>query len=416
MQSQADPVVRASGRSLHHIGRLAQISSRSGQFGHSIAAKRRGRKRRFDRFWPAAYVGLNRVLPLEVPVLRSLLDDSTTNLRGKVIGLYGLLLAANVAAWGWALLAFGEHPVLLGTALLAYTFGLRHAVDADHIAAIDSVTRKLVQQGKRPIATGFWFSLGHSSVVILATAVLVLTTAALQSGLEDFKQIGSLIGTSVSAIFLLLIAAVNTVILVGVWRSFQRVRRGGALVEADLDLLLAQRGLLGRLFRPLFRLIGKSWHMYPLGFLFGIGFDTASEIGLLGIAAGEAAKGLSVWTILVFPALFTAGMALIDTTDSVMMQGAYGWALAKPIRKLYYNLTITFVSVAVALLIGGIEALALLSDKLGLEGGFWDFIAHTAGNFGALGFAIVGIFALCWAIFAVVYKLKRIDEIEVKTG
>lgn len=346
-------------------------------------------------------------------MLRSLVDDSAVNLRGKVITLYILLVAANIAAWVWAFLAFGEHPVLLGTAFLAYTFGLRHAVDADHIAAIDNVTRKLVQQGKRPIATGFWFSLGHSSVVILATVFIVLTTAALQSSFEDFKEIGGVIGTSVSAVFLLLIAAVNTVILLGVWRSFQRVRRGGKLVEADLDLLLSQRGFLGRLFRPLFRFIGKSWHMYPLGFLFGIGFDTASEIGLLGISAAEAAKGMSLWSILVFPALFTAGMALVDTTDSVMMQGAYGWALAKPIRKLYYNLTITFVSVAVALLIGGIEALALLSDKLGLEGGFWDFIAGIADDFSLLGFVIIGIFAASWAISAIVYKIKRFDEIDV---
>jgi high-affinity nickel-transport protein len=347
-------------------------------------------------------------------VLRSLVDDSAVNLRSKVIALYGLLVAANIVAWLWALLAFGDRPVLLGTAFLAYTFGLRHAVDADHIAAIDNVTRKLVQQGRRPVATGFWFSLGHSSVVILATLFIVLTTMALQGGLEDFKQIGGVIGTSVSALFLLLIAAVNTVILVSVWRSFQRMRRGGKLVEADLDLLLSQRGLLGRLFRPLFRLVSKSWHMYPLGFLFGMGFDTASEIGLLGISAAEAAKGLSIWSILVFPALFTAGMALVDTTDSVMMQGAYGWALAKPIRKLYYNLTITFVSVAVALLIGGVEALALLSDRLGLEGGFWDFIAGVADNFGMLGFGIVGIFAASWAVSAAIYKIKRFDEIDVR--
>jgi high-affinity nickel-transport protein len=347
-------------------------------------------------------------------MLRGLVDDSAGNLRGRVIALYLLLVGANIAAWLWAFLAFGEHPVLLGTALLAYTFGLRHAVDADHIAAIDNVTRKLVQQGKRPIATGFWFSLGHSSVVILATVFIVVATSALQSSLEDFREIGGMIGTSVSALFLLLIAAVNMVILVAVWRSFQRVRRGGKLVEADLDLLLSQRGILGRVFRPLFGLISKSWHMYPLGFLFGIGFDTASEIGLLGISAAEAAKGMSLWSILVFPALFTAGMALVDTTDSVMMQGAYGWALAKPIRKLYYNLTITFVSVAVALLIGGVEALALLSDRLGLEGGFWDFIAGIANNFGLLGFAVVGIFAISWAISAIVYKIKRFDEIDVR--
>ena len=347
-------------------------------------------------------------------VLRSLFDDDAANLRRKVIGLYLLLIAANIGAWLWAVVAFADHPLLLGTALLAYAFGLRHAVDADHIAAIDNVTRKLMQQGKRPIGVGFWFSLGHSSIVIVATALIVLSTAALQHSLAELKDIGGLIGTSLSALFLLLIAVVNIVILAAVWRTFQRVRSGGTLVEADLDVLLSQRGLLGRLFRPLFGFIGKSWHMYPLGFLFGLGFDTASEVGLLAISSAEAAKGLSLWSIMVFPALFTAGMALVDTTDSVLMLGAYGWAFVKPIRKLYYNMTITFVSVAVALLIGGIEALALLSDRLGLEGPVWGFVGGLAENLGMLGFVIVAIFALSWAIAAAIYRIKRFDEIEVR--
>ncbi len=346
--------------------------------------------------------------------LRGLFDDRAGNLRARIVGLYAILIAANALAWAWALSAFADYPLLLGTALLAYTFGLRHAVDADHIAAIDNVTRKLMQQGKRPIAAGFWFSLGHSSIVVVATALIVLTTAALQTGLEEFRDVGGLIGTSVSALFLLAIALANVVVLVSVWRSFQRVRRGGALLEADLDMLAAQGGFLGRMARPLFRVIGKSWHMYPLGFLFGLGFDTATEIGLLGISAAEAARGLSLWTILAFPALFTAGMALVDTTDSVLMTGAYGWAFVKPIRKLYYNLTITFVSVLVALLIGGVEALALLSDRLGLEGGFWDWVGEVGDSFGFLGFAIVGIFALSWAIAMAIYRIKRFDDIEVR--
>ncbi len=349
-------------------------------------------------------------------IFRSLTEDGAINTRGKIIAIYAVLIVANVAAWIWALLAFGDYPVLLGTALLAYSFGLRHAVDADHIAAIDNVTRKLMQEGKRPIAVGLWFSLGHSTIVVLATVFIVATTAALQSSFEDFKNIGGVIGTSVSALFLLIIAVINIFILMAVWRTFQRVRAGGKLVEADLDLLLSQRGFLGRLFRPLFRFIAKSWHMYPLGFLFGLGFDTATEIGLLGISATEAAKGLSLWSILVFPALFTAGMALVDTTDSVMMLGAYGWAFVKPIRKLYYNITITAVSVAVALLIGGIEALTLLSDKLGLEGPFWDFVGELGENFGTLGFVIVGIFAVSWAISVAVYKIKRFDDIDVQVS
>lgn len=347
-------------------------------------------------------------------VFRSLIDDSAGNLRGKIVGLYVVLIATNVAAWAWALTAFRDSPVLLATALLAYTFGLRHAFDADHIAAIDNVTRKLMQQGRQPVAVGFWFSLGHSSIVALATVFIVVATAALQGSLEEFRKVGGMIGTSVSALFLLIIAAVNVVILLGVWRTFQRVRRGGTLVESDIDGLTAQRSLLGRVFRPLFRLVSRSWHMYPLGFLFGLGFDTATEIGLLGISAAEAAKGMPLWTILVFPALFTAGMALMDTTDSVVMTGAYGWAFVKPIRKLYYNLTITFVSVLVALLIGGVEALVLLSDKLGLAGGLWDAVGAIGDSFEFLGFAIVAVFVLSWAISFAIYKIKRFDEIDVK--
>jgi len=194
------------------------------------------------------------------------------------------------------------------------------------------------------------------------------------------------------------------------------VRRGGALVEEDLDHLLAQRGLLGRVFRPMFRLVARSWHMYPLGFLFGLGFDTATEIGLLGISAAEASKGLPIWSIMVFPALFTAGMTLIDTTDGVLMLGAYKWAFTKPIRKLYYNLTITFVSVLVAVLIGGIEALGLVADQLKLEGPFWRWIGALNDNFGSLGFLIIAIFAGAWVVSIAVYWLGRFDSLEAAPG
>jgi len=190
------------------------------------------------------------------------------------------------------------------------------------------------------------------------------------------------------------------------------VRRGGAYVEEDLNHLLGQRGFLGRLFRPMFRLVSRSWHMYPLGFLFGLGFDTATEIALLGIAAAEASQGLPIWSIMVFPALFTAGMSLIDTTDGVLMLGAYGWAFNKPIRKLYYNLTITFVSVLVAVLIGGIEALGLVAGRLGLEGRFWTFIGTLNDNFGSLGYLIIAIFIASWLISIAVYRLGRFDRLE----
>jgi high-affinity nickel-transport protein len=306
--------------------------------------------------------------------------------------------------------------VLLGTALLAYGFGLRHAVDADHIAAIDNVTRKLMQEGKRPVAIGFYFSLGHSTVVLLATAAIAVTASALQSRFAAFKAVGGIIGTSVSALFLFAIAIVNIIVLGAIYRTFQAVRRGERLIEDDLNAFLAQRSIVGRLLRPLFRLIDKSWHMYPLGFLFGLGFDTASEIGLLGIAAAEVSHGLSPWSILVFPALFTAGMSLVDTTDSVLMLGAYGWAYVKPIRKLYYNMTITFVSVLVALIVGGIEALGLIADKLSLEGAFWGMIAALNDNFGSLGYVIIAVFAISWFVSVAIYRLKRYDEIEIVEG
>jgi nickel/cobalt transporter (NiCoT) family protein len=339
-------------------------------------------------------------------------NDKSASLTGKIVTIGALLVAANVAAWAAALIVFHDHPVLLGTCVLAYSFGLRHAVDADHIAAIDNVTRKLMQEGKRPVASGLFFSLGHSTVVILATIGIALATTAFQHQLEQFRAVGSLIGTSVSSVFLLLIAAINVVILVNVYGAFQRVKRGGADVAEDPDLMLVQGGLLARIFRFLFRMVRQSWHMYPLGFLFGLGFDTATEIGLLGIAAAQASSGLPVWSILVFPALFTAGMTLVDTADSVLMTGAYGWAFAKPVRKLYYNLTITFASVVVAVMIGGAQALHLIADKLGLSGGIWDAVADLNDAFGALGFVIVGVFVACWLASMLIYRLKGYDRIE----
>jgi high-affinity nickel-transport protein len=340
------------------------------------------------------------------------LDDGTGGLRGKIIGLYALLIALNVAAWAVALAAFHDYPVLLGTAFLAYSFGLRHAVDADHIAAIDNVTRKLMQEGKRPIAAGLYFSLGHSTVVVLASIGVAVTAAAFKEQLESFHSIGGVIGTAISAAFLLLIATINAVILVNVYRVFRRIKNGTAVGEEELNVMMAGGGVFARACRSLFRLIGASWHMYPLGFLFGLGFDTATEIGLLGISAAEASNGLSIWSILVFPALFTAGMTLIDTTDSVLMVGAYGWAFVKPIRKLYYNLTITFVSVVVAVIVGGVEALGILADRFGFQGGLWDAVSSLNDNFGALGYLIIGIFAASWIVSVLLYRLNGYDRLE----
>ena len=325
------------------------------------------------------------------------------------------LLLLNAGAWLWAVLAFRHHPLLLGTALLAYSLGLRHAVDADHIAAIDNVTRKLMQEGKRPVAVGCMFSLGHSTIVLLGSAAIAATAMALQHRMDAARHIGGVIGTLVSAFFLFGIALVNLVVLRSIYRAFQRVRHGAPYVEEDFDLLLADRGFLSRLFRPMFAMISRSWHMYPLGLLFGLGFDTATEIGLLGISAAEAAKGLSLLSILVFPALFAAGMSLIDTTDNILMLGAYGWAFVKPVRKLYYNLTITLVSVVVALGVGGIEALGLLADQFSLNGEVWDLVRKLNDNFGALGYFIIGIFALSWVVSFAIYKWRRFDDLELGT-
>ncbi len=348
-------------------------------------------------------------------LLRTFNDDAT-DMRGKIVAIYALLIAVNVAAWAWALIAFHDYPVLLGTAFLAYSFGLRHAVDADHIAAIDNVTRKLMQEGKRPVGVGLFFSLGHSTIVVLASIAVAATATAFKDRIEDFHSIGGIVGTSVSAAFLLLIAAINLVVLVNVYKTFQRVTRDGTYAEADLDMLLANGGVLARIFRRLFRLIDRSWHMYPLGFLFGLGFDTATEVGLLGISAAQASSGLSIWSILIFPALFTAGMTLLDTTDSILMLRAYGWAFVKPVRKLYYNMTITFVSVVVAVLIGGIEALGLIGDKFSLNGGVWDFIGDMNEHLGMLGYLIVGIFVASWAVSMLVYRLKGYDKLEIQTS
>ena len=346
--------------------------------------------------------------------LLRLFDDAPANLRGKVAAIYGILLAFNACAWLWAILAFRHYPLLLGTALLAYSFGLRHAVDADHIAAIDNVTRKLMQEGKRPVAVGFMFSLGHSTVVVLGSAAIAATALALQHRIDSARAVGGVIGTLVSALFLFGIAIVNMIVLTAIYRAFVRVRKGAPYVDEDFDMLLASRGFLARLFRPMFAIIRRSWHMYPLGVLFGLGFDTATEIGLLGLSAAEASRGLPLWSIMAFPALFAAGMSLIDTTDNILMLGAYGWAFIKPVRKLYYNMTITFVSVIVALVVGGIESLGLVAGQFHRSGTFWNLVLALNSNFGALGYFIIGIFALSWIISIAIYKWRRLDELELR--
>lgn len=326
-----------------------------------------------------------------------------------IVLLFGGLIAANVAAWAWAFAAFGDRPTVMATALLAWVFGLRHAVDADHIAAIDNVVRKLMQAGDTPRSVGLCFALGHSTVVVAATMLLALGVVSL-GGDSLLKDISGLIGTSVSALFLLVIAAINLVIFVGLWRTFRAARKQGIHDAEGLDKLLANRGFLARLLGPMFRLVTKPWHMYPLGFLFGLGFDTATEIGLLSISASEAARGASLAQIMVFPALFAAGMALVDTADSALMVSAYRWAFVDPLRKLWYNLTITGASVAVALLIGGIEALGLIADRLGLTGGVWSLVDGLNASLVNVGFAVIALFAIAWLVSVVLYRRMFADD------
>ncbi|HVP99382.1 MAG TPA: HoxN/HupN/NixA family nickel/cobalt transporter [Roseiarcus sp.] len=347
--------------------------------------------------------------------IAKVLNENGPGLRRRLVTIYAVLIGGNILIWLWALAVLDARPVLLGTALLAYTFGLRHAVDADHIAAIDNVTRKLMQQGQRPVGVGFFFSLGHSAVVVLMSIGVAFAASALTSHFDSFKAVGAVIGASVSALFLFAIAIFNIIVLISIHRAFQAVKTGKPFVEDDFDVLLNNRGLLARLFRPLFRLVTKSWHMFPIGFLFGLGFDTATEVALFGISAVQASNGASLATVMVFPALFAAGMTLIDTTDGVLMLGVYGWAFMKPVRKLYYNMTITAVSVVVALVVGGLETLNLIGDQLGLtdEGGFWGAIGAINDNFGVLGYIIIGIFLVAWISSVIVYKVKRYDTLEI---
>jgi high-affinity nickel-transport protein len=333
-------------------------------------------------------------------------DDRASRIKTKTAMIYALLLAANAASWIWAWTEFASRPALLGTAFLAYLLGLRHAFDADHIAAIDNVVRKLVQEGKAPHSTGFFFSLGHSTIVVLASVVIAATATAAEDKLAAIRGLGGMIGTVVSFCFLLLIGLSNLLILRGIWSAFSKARSGGKLLDEDLGPLLGGRGFLTRIFRPLFRLVSRSWHMYPIGFLFGLGFDTATEIGLLGISATQATRGMPIWAILVFPALFAAGMSLMDTTDSVIMTHAYGWAFTNPIRKLWYNLTMTGACVVVALFIGGVEALGVLCDSLNLDGDLWRLVARLNDNLTTFGCVLVGIFAAIWLGFSLVYRAR----------
>ncbi len=336
--------------------------------------------------------------------------------RTKVVVAYLALLAFNIGAWTWAVWEFADRPVLLGTALLAYSFGLRHAFDADHIAAIDNVVRKMVQEKKQPYAVGAFFSLGHSTVVVAASLVIAFAATGVRDELDRFHVVGGVIGTAVSALFLLAVGLANLLVLADVWAAFSRVRRQAEPGELDLDSLSTRGGVMSRLFGRAFSVVSRPWHMYPLGFLFGLGFDTATEIGVLAISAAQATHGASFWTILIFPMLFTAGMSLMDFTDSVLMTRAYGWAWINPVRKLWYNLTITATSVVVALFIGGVEALGLVAGKLDLSGWGWDMIRGVNDELGLLGFGIVAFFALAWLVSFLVFRVRGYSDLAPGPG
>jgi nickel/cobalt transporter (NiCoT) family protein len=299
----------------------------------------------------------------------------------------------------------------LGVGITAYTLGLRHAFDADHIGAIDNTTRKLMAEGQRPLSVGFFFSLGHSSIVFALAALLAVGIRGLSGAVErdgsTLHQATGLVGPVVSGSFLFLIGILNLLILVSVVKVFRRMRHGH-FDEGELEQQLNSRGFMNRFYGRATRAVKKPWHMYPLGCLFGLGFDTATEVALLVAAGGAAASGLPVYAIICLPILFAAGMSLLDTIDGAFMNFAYGWAFAKPVRKVYYNITITGLSVAVALIIGTIELMSVLADKLSLSGGVWDFVSHLDLNL--VGYAIVALFVITWAIALAVWRLGRIEE------
>lgn len=321
---------------------------------------------------------------------------------------YGIaVVAIHLVGIILLLLKAREYPQLLGFGFLAYTLGLRHAFDADHIAAIDNTVRKLVQQKEDPTGLGFFFSLGHSSVVFIMAIITAFSMHWAQENIPQINEIGSLIGTAVSGGFLVLIGLFNLYIWFDIYRFFVRMRNG-EYDEGNLDQILLSRGFISRFFGPLYRFINKSWHIYPLGFLFGLGFDTASEVALLAIAANAATQSIPFPVVISLPILFAAGMSLLDTADGVFMTTAYNWAFSTPLRKIYYNLSVTGLSVVAALFIGLIELAQILTPKIGLNGGVWEWIQNL--DFGGIGYLLVGLFVLAWGISYFLWKVLRLEN------
>lgn len=328
--------------------------------------------------------------------------------RVRVALLYVPILVATAAGFAASALIGKVSVVLAGLGIVAYVLGLRHAVDVDHIAAIDNVTRKLMQEGKSPITVGTWFSLGHSTVVVALIVALIFFTRTVRGAIPALQNSGAIIGTAVSGAFLWMIGLMNLAIAVGIYGIYKGLR-SGRIERMELEELLNRRGFMNRYFHPLFRIVSKPWHIYPIGVLFGLGFDTASEVALIAISVGAGVSGaVPLWMILILPFMFTCGMVLLDTTDGVAMRRAYGWAFLKPIRKVYYNLTLTVISVMVALAIGTVEVIQVFSLELRPRGEFWSWI--TGLSFSEIGYFIVAIFAVTWIVSMAYYRFKGIED------
>jgi nickel/cobalt transporter (NiCoT) family protein len=360
------------------------------------------------------------VLTQEMPLTRiaRIRRGVTPSEWAKLGGMFAVIVALHVIGWFIVIALVAPHHYSLGTktfgigvGLAAYTLGMRHAFDADHIAAIDNTTRKLMSEGKRPVSVGFWFSLGHSTVVFVLAFLLSLGVKSLVGPVKNdnssLHHYTNLIGTSVSGGFLFLLAAINIVILVGILKVFRDMRRG-VYDEETLEEHLANRGLMNRILRPIMKSIKRPGQMYPVGVLFGLGFDTATEVALLVLAAAGAASALPWYAILSLPILFAAGMCLFDTIDGTFMNFAYGWAFSKPVRKVFYNITITSLAVLVAVVIGGVELTGLLSQQLNYKGRFWTDMQNA--NINTLGFIIVGLFVVVWAVAIAVWRFGHVEE------
>jgi nickel/cobalt transporter (NiCoT) family protein len=337
----------------------------------------------------------------------------------SIVGMASSILLLHIVGWGvLAGIVAPQHyqvsstQVLgIGLGLTAYTLGMRHAFDADHIAAIDNTTRKLMAEGRRPVSVGFWFSLGHSTIVFGLVALLALGVRALAGQVEDdaslLQQITGVVGTAVSGTFLYIIGIINLVILIGIVKVFRRMRQG-EYDEQALEQQLNNRGFMNKILAGATKTVTKPWQMYPIGVLFGLGFDTATEVGLLVLAGGAAAFALPWYAILTLPILFAAGMSLLDTIDGCFMNFAYGWAFSKPVRKIYYNITVTGLSVAVALIIGTIELISILTEKTGITSGPLAAIANVSLDL--VGYSIVALFIVTWLVAIMVWKYGRIEE------